>query len=394
MRSALRPSVAAALALAVLAPGAAAQEPAAGLEDLHVEAAIPQIHVVSPQYPDVETAVDEIVAAAPPAAPTAPEPVPAPAAPTEYQPSPEQYHSEEPDVSVTTDQPSNVNVSIRINSPGDNGPVMQIGGGAPSQPAPAPRPRPEAPRPAPDPSETPDAGDASGMPGDWEWVWTSACFGAGGPAAARAAASAPDPRWRWRWSCDDAEEAIGPADDVVDVVDDAVAGDLPALAPVADLLPGAGPSAGAERPAPSRPPGAGDRAATSRPDRRAPTAAAGPPPAPRIATAARAPAPFDASPDAPATAAGRAAHDGHRAARPQPRATGQEPAIFFPPGAGGLAAGPASGLGLASALALGAWIAVLTGALVLVLPRLRRRRWSGPSRRQPQPRASRLERPG
>ena len=39
----------------------------------------------------------------------------------------DQYHSETPsNVSVTQTQPSNVNVSIRINSPGDDGPVVQI----------------------------------------------------------------------------------------------------------------------------------------------------------------------------------------------------------------------------------------------------------------------------
>ena len=126
-----------------------------GLEDIAVEAAIPQNSVISEQYPDIATVVDEAVEAVPatPPAPVPPQP-------------PEQYHSETPDVSVTPQQqPSNVNVSIRINSPGDDGPVVQINGNdnvvdvvqAPAAPRAG---RPERP-PAQDPPE--DGAPAAGV---------------------------------------------------------------------------------------------------------------------------------------------------------------------------------------------------------------------------------------
>ncbi|HET8757229.1 MAG TPA: hypothetical protein VFM58_14515, partial [Solirubrobacteraceae bacterium] len=66
----------------------------------------------------------------------------------------------------------------------------------------------------------------------------------------------------------------------------------------------------------------------------------------------------------------------------------------FLPGASGPSAGAATGLGAAFSLLLGAWTAVLVCALALVVPRMRRRRWSGPPWRLPPPRPARLERPG
>ncbi len=98
-----------------------------------MEAAIPHDSAISEQYQQVQEVLDQAAAAVPdtpptpPAAESAPAPAPEPPAPPrppQTAPKPDQYHSE--NVSVTQEQPSNVNVSIRINSPGDDGPVVQI----------------------------------------------------------------------------------------------------------------------------------------------------------------------------------------------------------------------------------------------------------------------------
>jgi hypothetical protein len=406
----LRPPLAAAVALALLAPAAAAQDPAAELADIVVEAATPQNSVISGQYPDVTAVVDEVVAAVPatpsappPAPPAAVEPAPAPPVP---QQSPQQYHSETSDVTVTQQQPANVNVSIRVNSPGDDGPVVQVNGSsnvvvvhAPAKPDTAAPGRPAA------PGARGDAPPAAGVPDDWEWVWTSACFGGAGQAAAAAAAAGAGPGWTWRWSCDEAgDPARAVADGIAGSVEDLVGGPVEDLVggPVQDLVGGPVPTAtavvealfGAGGPAAAAAPPARRGRAAPRERRAAPARALLP------ATPARAAAPLApaaatlAAARTPGAAAARAAAAVGRAVQAQARSGGRGAPLLFPPGAGGPAAGVATGLGTASALALGAWIAVLMSAIVIVLPRLRPRRWSGPSRRPPQPPSSRRERPG
>ncbi len=281
-------------------------------------------------------------------------------------------------------------MSIRINSPGDDGPVVQINGNdnvvdvvqAPAKPRAG---RPERP-PAPDPPE--DDAPAAGVPSDWEWVWTSACFGGAGQAAA--AAAADDPGWTWRWSCDEAEDQVGAvAEGVTDTVEDFIAGAAPTLPAVAEaLIDDDRPAAAAPR-APARPRAReGARRAAPVPAR-APLPAAAP-----VAPLGRPLVAAVAAARAPAAVAAQAAGAVRHAVRAQARTGGRGAPLFFPPGAGGPVAGAASGLGTASALAFGAWIAVLMSAVVFVLPRLRPRRWSGQSRRPPRPRSSRLERPG
>jgi hypothetical protein len=65
----------------------------------------------------------------------------------------------------------------------------------------------------------------------------------------------------------------------------------------------------------------------------------------------------------------------------------------LPPGSG-LGLGAATALSSMATFLLGIWIAVLVTACVLVLPRLRHRRWSGLTWRLPRLPSSRLERPG
>jgi hypothetical protein len=66
----------------------------------------------------------------------------------------------------------------------------------------------------------------------------------------------------------------------------------------------------------------------------------------------------------------------------------------LPPGGEGPALGASTALGTVASLLLGIWIAVLVTACALVIPRIRRRRWSGHALRLTRLPSARLERPG
>jgi hypothetical protein len=382
----------AASAAALLAPAASAQVPSVSLPavpDVAPIPANPPAAAISDQYREIEAVVQQALPAAPaakpapaPVAPPAPKPAPAP----KYHPAADQYHSETPDVTVTQTQPENVNVSIRINSPGDDGPVTQINGAGADIDTSIVQAPPQA---APPPATAPDAPPASGLPDNWTWVWTSACFGGSGGGADLASAAGAGPSWDWQWSC---------AQD-----DPVVPGDLPqpddiiALVPdpgqvVADVVPGATgllPSELSGAP-PPRPRARPERA--SRPGG-TPSGGHGPPPPSRSSAGLLAAGPRAASTTAqPAAAVPRRAQRGVRHAVQARARSGATP--DFPQGAGGPSAGAATGLGAAMSLLLGSWIAVLACALSLVIPRIWLRRWSGPLWRWPSPRSTRLERPG
>jgi hypothetical protein len=372
--------------LALLAPAAGAQVPAIELPAIPKAVpmpANPPAAVIPQQYHAVEAVVEKALPATP-AAPPAAAPVapvaPKPAAKPEYHPKPAQYHSEPPaDVTVTQDEPQNLNVSIRINSPGDDGPVVQTnnaGGNVGTNIVQAPAPKPAALAPAPTPV-------ASGEPDSWTWVWTSACFGGagGGPGASTASVG---PTWNWQWSCEQDDPLAGlPSPD-------GLLGVVPGGVPVSgDVMPGGVPVVG-DRPEGASAPGPRARprsepAAHAPPARRPPTIAPLVAAAPVVAAAAR-----------PAAAvAARAGHAVRAAAKASAaRAVRSGSNLFLPEGAGGPSAGAATGLGVAMSLLLGTWTAVLVCALALVLPRIWRRWWSGPPASSPAPRASRLERPG
>ena len=94
----------------------------------------------------------------------------------------------------------------------------------------------------------------------------------------------------------------------------------------------------------------------------------------------------------PATVAERVGHAVRTAAEARP-APARDIVSLIPPG-GGSALGAGSGIGAVASLLLGLWIAVLTTAIALVVPRLRRRRRSGPAWRLTRLHSPRLERPG
>jgi hypothetical protein len=377
-----RAAVLAALALGLAPSSAVAQDPA----EL-VEAAIPHDSAISEQYQRVQEVLDQAATAIPdtpisqPAAESEPAPPPPPPAPEPPAPKP-QYHSETPsNVSVTQQQPSNVNVSIRINSPGDDGPVVQINNaGGTTQVEQVVQQPPAAPEPA-----APAAPVGGDLPDTWEWVWTSACFG----GAPRAGAATAGPGWNWRWSC--GEEGGGAAENVasgigavpegiVPDVDELIAAAAPTFA-VAPLTMAA---------APQRPRARPDQRRDRRRQSSAPAGGAGPPPAAGGGAPRAGPSPASAhAPPAPVVRA-------HRAVRAEPRARAGDGSASnnLPPGGDGPTLGASTALGGVAALLLGIWTAVLVTACLIVVPRLRHRRWSGLTWRLPRLPSSRLERPG
>jgi hypothetical protein len=142
------------------------------------------------------------------AAPAAASEAPAPTEPVSPEPTPDP-------AAATQAQPVNVNVSIRIDSPGDNGAVEQenaavIATGAPPaaptpeqyQPAPAQYQPPQAP---PQPSAATPASPAPAAPeAGWTWTWT--CGGSATdvlPAGGSASYLPENWTWNWNWNCGD-----------------------------------------------------------------------------------------------------------------------------------------------------------------------------------------------
>jgi hypothetical protein len=384
-------------ALALLAPAAAAQVPSIELPAVpDVAAQMPNIPAAAPsaaisdQYQAIAAAVQQAAPAAPapqPAAAPKPAPVATPAPTAAPKPEADRYHSETtPNVSVTQTQPENVNVSIRINSPGDDGPVVQVtGAGADvvtnvvNQIAGPPDPAAQAPASPP----------ASALPDSWTWVWTSACFGGSGGGAPTAAAATAG--WNWQWSCDQDGPPAGAPLPGPDAFPGMSPGDLPGLADVPALADV--PLAAAALPEQAV---AGESRAHARPERAAavkqrPPPTGPPPAAGGLLGAGPSPGAIAQPVVALAAHAGRAVrHAVEAQARPARDADSN-----LPSGAGGPSAGAATAaLGAAMSLLLGTWIAVLVCAVALVVPRIWRRRWSGPPWRTPAPRAARLERPG
>ena len=377
----------AAAATALLAPAAHAQVPSVELPavpEVPSMPANPPTAAISPQYHEVEAIVREALPAPPAAKPVAapvPAPAPKPDPRPEYRPAAKQYHSETPsDVPVTQSQPGNVNVSIRINSPGDDGPVTQInaaGGDVVSivQP-PSQGPGGSAPAPEAPPTST--------LPDNWTWVWTSACFGGGGGAQPASGATA-GPSWNWQWSCAE-DNPVGALP-----LPDPDGPMLPLPVTAGDLVSPAVTMPSAELPATPEGPSKAHQERRERPGVSASHGQGSPPPSATLhpaALLAAGPRAARASPAAAAPAA-RVRRDARRAAHARAVVNPD-----FSPGASGPSAGAATGLGAAISLLLGAWIAVLVCALALVVPRMRRRRWSGPPWRLPPPRPARLERPG
>src|SRR6185312_3186378 len=106
---------------------------------------------------------------------------------------------------------ANINVSVRIDSPGDNGPVAQVnvtnGSVAPLATSPEPVKAPSnaaAGDAAKTPSTTPSPQTSSGNPDTWYWNWD--CLGTAPISAISPGGSGTGSfptSWTWIWNCGD-----------------------------------------------------------------------------------------------------------------------------------------------------------------------------------------------
>ena len=159
-----------------------------------------------PAVPAQMTAAEPVTAGAVAAPP--PEPVaeaPAEAA-SEIRPSPD------PPAAPTVEQtaPTNVNVSIRIDSPGDNGEVTQTNAAAETEPQYQPEPpQYQEPIPAtaiPDPGSTPDPSappETEPADGEWNWTWSWNCGDSIPELPVGSDVALQNWTWNWDWNCGD-----------------------------------------------------------------------------------------------------------------------------------------------------------------------------------------------
>jgi hypothetical protein len=167
--------------------------------------------IALPAVPAQTTAAEPVpegAVAAPPPEPAAEAPVAAAAAAIPVPDAP-------PAPDVTQTAPTNVNVSVRVNSPGDNGSVEQVNAaaatGAGSTAETAPQYQPESPQyqepiPAPatptaDPApQTPAAEPAQATDG-WTWDWEWNCGDAVPEIPIPPEVGTQSWVWNWDWNC-------------------------------------------------------------------------------------------------------------------------------------------------------------------------------------------------
>lgn len=178
----------------------------AGLPPL--DGAVPVETPISlPAVPAQEAAVEPVTAGAVAAPPPVPVSVPPAAAPAVGQPQPDV-----PPPAAEQTEPANVNVSVRVDSPGNDGAVEQanvatVAEGGPDEPQyqqpPAQYQEPET---APVVSDT--AAEAAAPPAEassWKWTWTWDCGGTAPDVPAPPAGVPQSWIWNWTWNCDERE---------------------------------------------------------------------------------------------------------------------------------------------------------------------------------------------
>ena len=187
----------------------------AGLEELAPLTAVDP-SIALPAVPAQKTAAEPATAgavAAPPPEPAAESPVEAPPA---VNPEPDAPPA--PDVVQTA--PTNVNISVRIDSPGDDGSVEQVNvaastGGAAAAAAPpaetVPQYQPDPPQyqqpipasaaPAADSAPQPPAAEPAQPVEGWNWNWNWNCGDANPDIALPPEVGTQNWTWNWDWDC-------------------------------------------------------------------------------------------------------------------------------------------------------------------------------------------------
>lgn len=182
----------------------------AGLPPLEAAVAV-ETPISLPAVPAQKAAAEPVSAGAVAAPP--PEPVSLP------QVSPPAVEAPEPDApppTVEQTAPANVNVSVRVDSPGNDGAVEQANiatavEGGPDEPQyqqpPEQYQEPETPAAVPEPVEDADAPSAEDS--TWDWTWTWDCGGSAPAVPAPPAGTSQIWNWNWTWNCDSDEPEAG-----------------------------------------------------------------------------------------------------------------------------------------------------------------------------------------
>ena len=188
------------------------EEPAEAVPEPEAPPAAPEapteapVHVETPSETPSQTSSEPVAPATAPVATTE-----APASTEAVSPEP----APTPVASAAQIQPVNVNVSIRIDSPGENGAVEQVNaalvaaGGSPAASSPAqyqPDPAQYQPAPTPpQPSAAPPPSPASAAPASgWNWTWTCGNSVTDVLPAGGSASYLPENwNWNWNWNCGD-----------------------------------------------------------------------------------------------------------------------------------------------------------------------------------------------
>ena len=186
----------------------------AGLPELDSLAAVDP-SIALPAVPAQKAAAEPVTAGAV----AAPPPEPAAEAPVQAAPDPIPAPDAPPAGGVAHTGPTNVNVSVRVNSPGDNGSVEQanvatVVGGAPATET-APQYQPEPPQyqepipvstvPESEAAPQPPAVDPAQTADGWNWNWEWNCGDAIPEMSVPPEVGSQNWNWNWDWNCGEAD---------------------------------------------------------------------------------------------------------------------------------------------------------------------------------------------
>jgi nicotinate-nucleotide--dimethylbenzimidazole phosphoribosyltransferase len=187
----------------------------AGVPELDPMAAVDPANAL-PAVPAQTTAAEPVTAGAV----AAPPPEPAVEEPAEAVPAVNPTPDAPPAPAATQTAPTNVNVSVRVDSPGDNGAVEQanvavVSGDAGSGTDTEPQYQPDAPQyqesipapaaPAADPAPEPPTAEPAPPADGWEWNWDWNCGDGIPEIPIPPEVATQNWTWNWDWNCGDAD---------------------------------------------------------------------------------------------------------------------------------------------------------------------------------------------